>query len=148
MLLLVKKDPNTARSSTLVAVRLELTRKTDLAVRAMKTLHTAEVRLPGRKLADLIGTTTPFVSQVVTPLVQEGWLDSRPGPTGGYGLVSDPTEITILEIVELIEGPIANGKCVLVGGPCSEEVCSVHDAWVEAREALRDAFANVTVVSR
>ncbi len=113
----------------------------------MQALHAAETRLPGRKLAALIGTTTPFVAQVVTPLVQAGWLDSRPGPTGGYGLAADPTAITILEVVEVIEGPIANGKCVLAGGPCSEDICSVHDAWIEAREALRKAFADVAVVN-
>lgn len=111
----------------------------------MQALDSAETRIPGRELAALIGTTTPFISQVVTPLVQAGWLDSRPGPTGGYGLVADPATITILEVVELIEGPIANGKCVLAGGPCSEDFCSVHDAWQEARESLRDAFARVTV---
>ena len=128
-------------------MRLELTRKTDLAIRAMQTLHEAGSRIPGRKLAALIGTTTPFVSQVVTPLVQHGWLDSRPGPTGGYGLVANPTAITILDVVELIEGPIDNEKCVLVGGPCTEEVCSVHEAWIEGRKALRGAFAAVPVVS-
>ena len=127
-------------------MRLELTRKTDLAIRAMQTLHEAGSRIPGRNLAKLIGTTTPFVSQVVTPLVQKGWLDSRPGPTGGYGLVTDPTHITILDVVELVEGPIDNGRCVLVGGPCAEAVCSVHDAWVEGRRALREAFAQVPVV--
>ncbi len=128
-------------------MRLELTRKSDLAIRALQTLHETQSRLPGRKLAELIGTTTPFVSQVVTPLVQKGWLDSKPGPTGGYGLVADPTAITILEVVELIESPIANGKCVMAGGPCGDtDFCSVHDVWLDAREALREAFAQVAVV--
>ncbi len=103
---------------------------------------------PGRESSQPFCTSgvTPFVSQVVTPLVQKGWLDSRPGPTGGYGLVTDPTHITILDVVELVEGPIDNGRCVLVGGPCAEAVCSVHDAWVEGRRALREAFAQVPIV--
>ncbi len=113
----------------------------------MQALRDHGGRLPGRKLAPIIGTTTPFVSQVVTPLVQAGWLDSRPGPTGGYGLVADPSDITILEVVEVVEGPINNGRCVLAGGPCGEsDFCSVHDAWGDAREALREAFTHVTVV--
>ncbi len=129
-------------------MKLELTRKTDLAVRAMQALHAADSRLPGRKLADHIGTTTPFISQVVTPLVQAGLLDSRPGPTGGYGLVANPRKVTMLEVVELIEGPIDNGRCVLAGGPCDDrEFCSIHDAWIEARAALRLALAQVTVVT-
>ncbi len=129
-------------------MKLELTRKTDLAIRAMQALHEAQTRMPGRKLAALIGTTTPFISQVVTPLVQSGWMDSRPGPTGGYGLTVDPSEITVLQVVEAVEGPIANGKCVLVGGPCGDDVCSVHFAWIEGREALREAFGHVAVVAK
>ena len=129
----------------LLSVRLELTRKTDLAIRAMRALNAADDRIPGRQLAEIIDTTAPFVSQVVNPLVQRGWLDSKPGPSGGYGLAVDPNTVTILEVIELIEGPIDNGMCVLVGGPCSEEHCSVHEAWTEARRELRSAFAKVTV---
>lgn len=128
-------------------MRLELTRKSDLAILALQALHAAGSRLPGREIAELIGTTTPFISQVVNPLVQHGWLDSKPGPAGGYGLTTDPRAITILDVVELVEGPIANGTCVLAGGPCGDSgFCSVHDAWIDAREALRDAFAQVAVV--
>ena len=78
--------------------------------------------------------------------MQKGWLDSRPGPTGGYGLVTGPATIMIPDVVELVEGPIDNGKCVLVGGPCGAVLCSVHDAWLEGREALRQAFAHVPIV--
>lgn len=127
-------------------MKLELTRKTDLAIRAMQALHRAGTRLPGRQLAELIETTTPFVAQVVTPLVQAGWLDSKPGPSGGYGLITDPKLVTVLQVVEVIEGPINNGRCVLAGGPCGQDVCSVHDAWIDAQEALRAAFARVAVV--
>jgi Rrf2 family transcriptional regulator, iron-sulfur cluster assembly transcription factor len=128
-------------------VRLELTRKTDLAIKAIRTLHRTGTRIPGRRLAEEIGTTAKFVSQVVAPLVQIGWLDSQPGPTGGYGLVADPHDITVLDLVEEIEGSIDNGRCVLAGGPCGQEQCSVHDAWIEARSALRLAFSSMPVVA-
>ncbi len=127
-------------------VRLELTRKSDLAIRAMRALHRADKRIPGRELAEIIETTTPFIAQVVTPLVQRGWLDSKPGPSGGYGLKVDPNKVTILEVIELIEGPLDNGICVLAGGPCGSDTCSVHEVWGDARSALRDAFRKVNVV--
>lgn len=111
----------------------------------MRALIVADDRIPGRQLAEVIDTTAPFVSQVVTPLVQRGWLDSKPGPSGGYGLTVDPHTVTILEVIELIEGPIDNGVCVLVGGPCGVDLCSVHEAWTEARKELRAAFAKVSV---
>ncbi|MCP4307540.1 MAG: Rrf2 family transcriptional regulator [bacterium] len=127
-------------------MRLELARKTDLAIRAMRALGAAGDRIPGHQLAEIIGATAPFVSQVVHPLVQRGWLDSKPGPSGGYGLAVDPQTITILDVIELIEGPIDNGVCVLVGGPCGEDRCSVHEAWTDGRTELRAAFAKVSVV--
>ena len=111
----------------------------------MRALNTVDARVPGRRLAEIIDTTAPFVSQVVSPLVQRGWLDSKPGPSGGYGLAVDLHTITILEVIELIEGPIDNGMCVLVGGPCGVDLCSVHEAWTDARGELRTAFANVSV---
>ena len=129
-----------------MVVQLELTRKTDLAIKAMRTLHQSGDRIPGRRLAAMIGTTPKYVSQVVAPLVQAGWLDSYPGPTGGYGLLADPHDISVLDVVEQIEGPIDNGKCVLAGGPCGDDLCSVHDAWMEARAALREGFARMPVV--
>lgn len=127
-------------------MRLELTRKTDLALRAIRALHEEGGRLPGRRLAQKIETTTPFVAQVVTPLVNAGWLDSRPGPTGGYALAVEPHSITILDVVEAIEGPIDTGHCVLVGGPCGFDACSLHEAWGGALNALRKSFADLPVV--
>jgi Rrf2 family protein len=130
-----------------VVVHLELTRKTDLAMKAIRALHQSGNRINGRQLAAMIGTTPKYVAQVVAPLVQAGWLDSYPGPTGGYGLVAEPHGISVLDLVEQIEGPIDNGKCILAGGPCGDDLCSVHYAWMEARQALREGFARMPVVT-
>lgn len=113
----------------------------------MRAMHDAIGRLTGRELADLIGTTTPFMSQVVAPLVKAGWVDSRPGPTGGYALCVDPSTVSFLDVIEVIEGPLDTGTCILAGGPCkTEDLCSLHQAWVSASDALRRSFAGVPVV--
>lgn len=116
-------------------MRLELTRKTDLALRAVRVLAAAE-RLPGRELAALIGTTAPFIAQVIGPLVRAGLVDSRPGPNGGYALAPEAAAASVLDVIEAVEGPIDHNRCVLIGGPCGTEVCSLHHAWQEARDAL------------
>ena len=69
-------------------MRLELTRKTDLATRAILDLDRSGTRLKTSVLAEHIGTTPGFLSQVMTPLVGQGWVRSEPGPTGGYSLVA------------------------------------------------------------
>ena len=73
---------------------------------------------------------------VLGPLVRAGWVTSLPGPRGGYRLAADLEKRSILEVIELIEGPTDDGRCVL-GGPCRTEVrCVAHGAWSEARNAL------------
>lgn len=63
-------------------MRLEITRKSDLATRAMIALARFATKTKASQLADAVGTTTGFLSQVMTPLVAKGWVRSDPGPTG------------------------------------------------------------------
>lgn len=121
-------------------MRLELTRKTDLALRAFRTLAGAPDRLSGRALADAVGTTVPFIAQVMGPMVRAGLVTSRPGPSGGYALAPGAAAASVLRVIEAVEGPIDAGRCVLVGGPCGTDVCSVHHAWQDARAALEAAL--------
>ncbi|HEX5630433.1 MAG TPA: Rrf2 family transcriptional regulator, partial [Acidimicrobiia bacterium] len=72
---------------------------------------------------------------------------SGPGPRGGYTLATDLTGRTLLEVIELIEGPTDDGRCVL-GGPCRSEVrCAAHDAWSEARRALLDRLQSTPIAT-
>jgi Rrf2 family protein len=114
-----------------------LSRKTDLALEALKALSAAEGRVPGSVLAEMIGTSVQFLPQVLAPLVQSGWIDSGRGPGGGY-LASVPLDsISLLELIETTEGEIENDRCVLREGPCpGTQSCAVHQAWVSAREVL------------
>jgi Rrf2 family protein len=123
-------------------VRLEVTRKSDLAVRALRTLADLAPghRIKGPDLAERVGSTPGFVAQVVTPLVRAGWVASEPGPTGGYSLRVDLTSVSVLAVVEAVEGPTDTGRCVLADRPCSETgPCALHTAWQRARaELLRE----------
>lgn len=118
-------------------VRLEVTRKSDLAVRALRELAVRSQRVKGPELAEAIGSTPGFVSQVVNPLVHQGWVSSEPGPTGGYALVADLARVSVLEVIEAIEGPTDSGRCVLADRPCNERgTCALHLAWLSARSHL------------
>lgn len=118
-------------------MRLELTRKTDLAIKALGALYGREPWVSRNELAELVGATPDFLAQVLGPLVRTGWLDSKPGLAGGYALVVDPASISVLRLIEQVEGPAVDGRCVLrhVGCP-SDDYCVLHSAWSRAREAL------------
>jgi len=69
-------------------MRLEVSRRADLATRALLELDPAGQRLKSTQLSDAIGTTPGFLSQVLAPLVARGWVRSDPGPTGGYSVTA------------------------------------------------------------
>ena len=128
-------------------MRLEITRKSDLAVRALCSLRKSG-RLKSSALARETGTTPAFIGQVMMPLVRHGWVTSDPGPTGGYQLSVSLDRLSILEVIEAVEGPTVSGRCVLRDGPCpADEICALHDAWLPAREALMERMAGTPVGS-
>ena len=120
-------------------MRLELSKRTDLAIRAFQYLagETNNGLAAVAAVAEAIGTTTNFLPQVMTPLVRRGWVLSTPGRAGGYRLVASPNEISLLAVIEALEGPTVDGRCVLRGAPCPvSEQCALHVPWTEARDAL------------
>jgi Rrf2 family transcriptional regulator, iron-sulfur cluster assembly transcription factor len=128
-------------------MRLELTRKTDLAVKALCALDGSD-RVKGSALAGSIGSTAGFVAQVIMPLVDRGWVGSVPGPSGGYQLETALSDISILDVIEAIEGPTLNGRCVLDSGPCPHaQLCALHEPWQRARSALMTELSTASVAS-
>lgn len=120
-------------------VRLELTRKTDLALRALQTLPSPSVGAlrKGSELADELGTSAGFLVQVLAPLTSAGWVRSVPGPRGGYQATESAPDVSLLQLIEAVEGPVEADRCVLREQPCPALVaCALHDAWMPARDAL------------
>jgi Rrf2 family iron-sulfur cluster assembly transcriptional regulator len=127
-------------------MRLEVTRKSDLAVRSLQALASRPDRVKGPDLATMVGTTAGFVSQVLTPLVRAGWVRSDPGPTGGYSLTADLEEVSVLAVIETIEGPTESEHCVLSDRPCNERgTCALHVPWLRARAQLLAQLGAISV---
>lgn len=127
-------------------MRLEITRRSDLALRAIRLLEGVEGPVRAVDLADALASTPQYIPQVMTPLVRAGWVASEPGPRGGYRLAGSLGDRSVLELIELVEGETDTGACVLREGPCGgEEYCSLHEAWTVARTALLDRLAEVPV---
>jgi Rrf2 family iron-sulfur cluster assembly transcriptional regulator len=125
-------------------MRLEITQRADLAVRALVALDAAPSRVKSTDLANTLGTTAGFVPQVMGPLVRTGWVRSVPGPTGGYELMQSLDTLSVLEVVEIIDGPTDTGRCVVAERMCdASEPCVVHVAWARARGELRASLAEL-----
>jgi Rrf2 family protein len=123
-------------------MRLEITRRADLAVRAMVLLGDSPVRWKAPALAKALDTTTGFVPQVLGPLVKAGWVRSEPGPTGGYIAAVTLADVSVLQVVEVIDGATDDGRCVVENRLCSaDQPCAMHHAWSRARGELMQSLA-------
>lgn len=117
-------------------MRLELTSRTDLALRAMRQLRISGARESRAILASELRTSPDFLARVMAPLVDQGWVDSRPGRSGGYLLSDEAERISVLDVIQVTEG-VPVDRCVLRSGPCEpDEKCALHDPWTKARDAL------------
>lgn len=118
-------------------MRLEITRRTDLATRALLVLTSTGSRCKGSELATQLEASPGFLAQALAPLVSRGWVRSDPGPTGGYLAACDPREISVLDVIEAVEGPTDLAGCVLEDRPCGRGgPCAMHVPWTRARTLL------------
>jgi len=129
-------------------MRLEVTRRSDLAIRALLALGEGTDRTKAADLADEVGTSKGFLTQVMNPLVQHGWVRSDPGPTGGYSADFEPTEVSVLAVIEAIEGPVDTGLCVLEDRACAVAgTCALHRPWARARANLIEELSSQSLAS-
>jgi Rrf2 family iron-sulfur cluster assembly transcriptional regulator len=125
-------------------MRLELTKRGDYAVRAMLALTRGAGNglLSSRRIADAMDIPVRFLPQVLGDLQRAGLIDAAPGRAGGYKLTRDPETLSLLEVIEAVEGDSRRVSCVLRGGPCGKDgFCDVHHVFFDGQEALRGTFA-------
>ncbi len=128
-------------------MKLVPTRRTDYAIRALIQLANGNGSpVAAGAIGLAMDIPTGFLQQVLGQLQQDGLVTSRPGPSGGYALARPAEEITVLAIVESLEGPLRTSECALRGGPCHwDSVCALHWVWSSARDALCDELAGATL---
>ena len=128
-------------------MRLELRPGTEMTLRALRALAGGR-RMTAAELAEPAGTTPANAAHLVAPLVRAGWVRSWPGPTGGHELVVDLRQISLLGLIEAVEGPTEDGRCVMAPRDCpAPHPCAVHDVWARAREALLRELAATALIS-
>ena len=91
----------------------KLNRMTDYAILVLGILaHRRGEILTAAQLAELTGLNQPTVAKVAKTLVAADMLDTQRGVHGGYRLARQPSIISLVQIVEAMEGPIAVNDCV------------------------------------
>ncbi|MEX0825750.1 MAG: Rrf2 family transcriptional regulator [Acidimicrobiia bacterium] len=127
-------------------MQLKLGKRADYAIRAVLSLarHVeANSLTKSRDIAAEMDIPAKYLPQVLATLVRAGLVNSVPGPDGGYRLTKAPEEVTLLDVIEGVEGPLRSAECILRGGPCHwETACALHEPWAKAKEAMLTNLAS------
>lgn len=108
--------------------------------------HCGGGRTSAAELAAETGLPAPTVAKLVSRLSAAGLLRSVRGAGGGLQLARPAAAITLADIVEAVEGPIALSACS-DGGECAvDQQCAVRPHWRVVNQALRGALASVSLV--
>jgi Rrf2 family protein len=127
---------------------MQITRQADYAVRAV--LHLAELknnggRAPTSKIATEEHIPPSFLAKIVSQLSVAGVVQTSRGARGGVSLSRDPSEITLLEVVEAIDGPITINECVNDPSACPfGDRCKVHTIWCSVQSEMINKLSGTT----
>jgi Rrf2 family iron-sulfur cluster assembly transcriptional regulator len=129
-------------------MRLEMTRRTDYAVRAMLVLARHPGVTTSTEIAQQTGIPVRFVSQVMAHLVRAELVAAVIGRSGGYRLAKSPDRISVLSIVNALEGDSRRIQCALRGDRCDRrKPCEIHHVFAGAQEAFVAQLAASTLAS-
>ena len=123
-------------------------RSAEYAIRAF--VHLAQVQegkyAMVKNIAEQEEIPAHFLAKILQQLARKGLLRSSKGPTGGFALRVDPSEIRLLDIVEALDGLAPYQQCASGLSECSDDMpCSMHDSWIALRSRIMDYLGKNTI---
>jgi Rrf2 family protein len=124
---------------------MQITRQADYAVRAVLYLARLEPsqRAATSQVAQEQHIPPSFLAKIISQLSIAGLLHTSRGARGGVTLAREPKAITLLEVIEAIDGPIMLNECVSENSICTfDDDCPLRPVWCEAQEELVTRLRN------
>lgn len=125
-----------------------LSKTTDYGIVLLAQLATEPDGPPqnARELAAGSELPMPMVSKILKALAREGLLVSQRGAKGGYSLARAPEELTVSEMVRVLEGPMGLTDCAIGPARCEHEtMCAVREPWQQISRVVEQALSDVTL---
>ena len=108
-------------------------------------LHQGEGQRTLKEVSEAQHISQKYMSRLLPKLVRAGIVKSARGVDGGYQLCKEPAEITFLQIVEVMEGPICLTPCVKDSSCQRFDICPATDIWKRISGSMREVLAHVTL---
>ena len=124
---------------------MHITQETDYAIRIVYCLCKSSTRRDARSISDEVGVSLRFSLKILGKLSGAGLVKSYKGNRGGYELAKEPGEISMADVICVVEGAPAVNRCV--NGSCAcdmESDCPFHSVFVETSRVLNDKLESVT----
>ncbi len=122
---------------------LRISRKIDYGLRAMIYLASvaAGAVVPFREIARQMAVPEDFLAKILKTLVDAGLVRSARGPHGGYVLTRSPAEVSFLDVIEAVEGPVALNTCLDGEDACGHSpLCTMTAVWKLGQEKMLDVY--------
>jgi Rrf2 family protein len=130
---------------------LRLSKKADYALIAMKHLAVRSDRgfqasVSAREIAEQYDIPIELMAKVLQRLVRKALLVSHQGTRGGYQLARTPAQISVADVIQAIEGPVAVTACTTDDGQCEQfSKCNVRDPLYKVRDRILAALGECTI---
>lgn len=129
---------------------LQVSRKIDYALRAMIHLATLPdgVREPLQDVARKNNIPREFLAKIFKVLGDASLVTAVRGPGGGVAIARPPAEISFLEVIEAVEGPVVLNLCLDHTRSCAQSpICSMQAVWRAGQERMLDVYRTTTLAS-
>ena len=98
------------------------------------------------ELAEVADTSTDFMHKIMRSLKEAGIVAAKRGPAGGFRLKRDPHDVTVLEVVNAIQGEFRVNRCVIGLGVCPRSgECPLRPTWLRIQQELEDGLGAQTI---
>lgn len=120
--------------------------KVDYAVRALLELADGSGTKQSADIAERWSIPAPYLDQLLTTLRKAGLVSSVRGPQGGHMLARPASNITVNDVFEALEGPLAPIDCLEENPRCSfSRTCAIQDVWSEVQTSVARLLTSVTI---
>jgi FeS assembly SUF system regulator len=127
---------------------LKLSKKADYGLIAVKHLATrgVEAAQSAADIAEVYGISAPLLAKVLQKLARGGLVTAQHGSAGGYRLAKDPSDISALDVISAVDGPVFITSCTTTRGECFQSPkCTVREPLRRVNESIMQVLSTVTI---
>lgn len=130
---------------------MRVSARTEYALLALMEIaaHSADTPLQSKDIAARAGIPKPFLDQLLMDLRRSGLIRSIRGPGGGYALGRPAAEVTVRDVIEVVEGHVLHTQCGIKapdGSPCRRlALCALLEVWRRVDRSIIEVLSRTTL---